>query len=151
MASAIWHGTTINFLLWGAFQAAMWCLSRWLFLNNAPKLGQYLLLISAVTVGRVIFSEVDHHVLATKLGNLLTWDTSDNLHIAAAFPALEKLDLARLGLAACVLALEPIQARWGNPNRRYRILRIPIFSTFLLLMVVLFTGGDLTNAVYGAR
>lgn len=151
MASAIWHGTTINFLLWGAFQAAMWCLSRWLFLNNAPKLGQYLLLISAVTVGRVIFSEVDHHILATKLSNLLTWDTSDNLHIAAAFTALEKLDLARLGLAACVLALEPIQARWGNPNRRYKILRIPIFSTFLLLMVVLFTGGDLANAVYGAR
>ena len=129
----------------------MWCLSRWLFLNNAPKLGQYLLLISAVTVGRVIFSEVDYHILATKLGNLLTWDTGSILHAVSIVLALSKLDLARIGLAALVLTVELMQALLGNPNKRYKTLRSPIFSTLMLLMVVLFSGGDLTNAVYGAR
>lgn len=151
MASAIWHGTTINFLMWGAFQAAMWCLSRWLFLHNAPKLGQYLLLISAVTVGRVIFSEVDHELLATKLANLVLWDTASLLQAGTVVAALSKLDLARIGFACAVLLMEPLQTRFGNPNKRYKILRMPFFSTFLLLVIVLFSGGDLTNAVYGAR
>lgn len=151
MASALWHGTTLNFLMWGAFQGAMWCLSRWLFLNNAPKLGQYLLLISAVTVGRVLFSEADHELLTTKLVNLLTWDNSTDLLLASVVAGVSKLDLARIIFAGAVLMMEPLQTLFGNPNKRYKALRMPFFSTFLLLVIVLFSGGDLSNAVYGAR
>lgn len=151
MASAIWHGTTINFVLWGAFQASMWCLSRWLFLKNTPKVFQYVLLISSVTVGRVIFSEVDHQILFTKLTNLLHWSHAGVAEAANIITALEKLDLARIAIAVVILILEPLQALTGNPNKRYKTLRFPVVSTFLLLTVILFSGGDLANAVYGAR
>lgn len=151
MASAIWHGTTINFLLWGAFHASMWCLSRWLFIKNAPKLSQYLLLIGAVTIGRIIFSEANEHILITKLSNLFWWNDVTAMETGSVLAALSKLDLARIALAIAVLGLEPLQSLIGNPNKRYKTLRIPIFSTLLLTIVILFFGGDVTDAVYGAR
>ncbi len=151
IASALWHGTTINFIFWGVFQACMWCLSRWLFLKNAPRLTQYMLLLFAVTIGRVIFSEVDHNLLATKLTNVLRWDTSASLQAGFVLGALTKIDIARISLGAAVLILEPLQNIFGNSNKRYKALRIPVTSIFLLLAIVLFTGGEVANAVYGAR
>ena len=120
----------------------MWCLSRWLFLNNAPKLGQYLLLISAVTVGRVLFSEADHELLTTKLVNLLTWDNSTDLLLASVVAGVSKLDLARIIFAGAVLMMEPLQTLFGNPNKRYKALRMPFFLPFAIGDCVIFRWGS---------
>lgn len=151
MASAAWHGTTFNFMLWGAFQAAMWCVSRWLFLKKAPMVLQYVLLILAVSVGRVLFSEADANALITKLSHLATsWLAGDSQFMSIA-QGLGNIDKARLFMAGLFITYEIWAINQGEKHKRYKWPRHPAVSTGLLAVVAIFTGGEFSGAVYGAR
>ena len=66
LASGIWHGVTINFLIWGIFHALIFLFTIYLLRLNIPFLPTIVLILS-VTIGRLIFAEGDTDILMEKL------------------------------------------------------------------------------------
>jgi len=66
LASAMWHGVTLNFLLWGLFHAACFYATLF-FLKRKIALLPPFILIVGVVVGRLIFSDSNTERLIDKL------------------------------------------------------------------------------------
>lgn len=151
LASAIWHGVTPNFMAWGVFQAGAWYLSRWLYMQGSSMWLQALLLVFAIVLGRVLFSESETAVLLTKLHNLVFWPQGLSSRLPEVIAGLGKLDLIRLVLALTIILCEIFQRRSRARLQPYRHLRQPLASCCLLVLILLFAGGNDNGAVYGAR
>jgi hypothetical protein len=76
VASAMWHGMTLNFIIWGAFHACGWLMTyhlssfKWM---RTKTVIEVLLMIGFIVVGRLIFSEVDPQLLFIKLSSLINF------------------------------------------------------------------------------
>ncbi len=148
IGSALWHGISFNFVLWGAFHAAGWLLTY--YLARATGLGRArfwlngLLFLPIVLFGRLIFSESDMALLWLKCQNLFNWGAE-----AAWLPHLtpDANTWARLALAVLCLLAEPCLPR---QFRRYKLLRRG-GATLLLIGACLWLGQTGLGGVYGAR
>ena len=89
LASAMWHGITLNFVVWGLFHASVFILTI-VFLRRRASAIPFALMIVGIVVGRAIFSDSDFHrllekltfkydglVVLTKLANLIAGITKD--------------------------------------------------------------------------
>lgn len=148
VGSALWHGISLNFVLWGAFHAAGWLLAY--YLARATGLGRARLWLNAllfpliVLFGRLIFSESDTALLLLKCQHLFDWSAE-----AAWLPYLtpDGKTWARLGLALLCLLAEPcLRQRF----RRYKLLRHG-WATAGLVLLCLLLGQTGLGGVYGAR
>lgn len=151
MASALWHGVTANFLLWGVFQGGMWCLSRKLYMAKAPVFTQYLLLIFAIVTGRIIFSESDIGILLSKLASITTVFDGLQPMIINQLKTLSFVEYGRIVTGAIWIILEVFKLKSNKLNHRYQLLRQPITSTLILLLLIAFSGAENNGAIYGAR
>jgi hypothetical protein len=149
IGSALWHGISGNFVLWGAFHAAGWLLTY--YLARATRLGRWRIGLNAllfpliVLFGRLIFSEGDTSLLWLKCQHLLQWGASE----AAWLPylTLDGKTWLRLTLALlCLLAEVCLRQRF----RRYKLLRYP-WATLSLVLLCLLIGNTGLGGVYGAR
>ena len=75
LSSAMWHGITINFIIWGLFHTAAWLITYALLKNNY-KIFATLFFLPAVIFGRLIFSESNTEVLFQKITSLIFFNTS---------------------------------------------------------------------------
>jgi len=66
LASAMWHGITLNFVVWGLFHASVFILTI-VFLRRRASAIPFALMIVGIVVGRAIFSDSDFHRLLEKL------------------------------------------------------------------------------------
>ena len=66
LASAMWHGITANFILWGLFQASIFILTI-VFLRRAAIFVPFVLMILGVVIGRGLFADLDFGRLLEKL------------------------------------------------------------------------------------
>jgi D-alanyl-lipoteichoic acid acyltransferase DltB (MBOAT superfamily) len=66
ISSALWHGISLNFLLWGILHATAFIYSKYLIRHKASKLVT-VIQISSILIGRLLFSESDSEVLLEKL------------------------------------------------------------------------------------
>src|SRR5262249_42615759 len=66
LASAMWHGITANFILWGLFQASIFILTI-VFLRRAAIFIPFVLMILGVVIGRALFADSDFSRLLEKL------------------------------------------------------------------------------------
>lgn len=148
VASAMWHGVTFNFLLWGTFHAFFFWLSiKILKLNNS--LLPLVLLPFIIVVGRLIFADSDTDRLLEKL--TFSYDGFDAATIGL-------LSVSRQPLVALLIGLMLVATEFIFRNakimrkRNYKFLRTP-FSLFLLsgLGFLLASNVGVDYAVYGQR
>ena len=66
LASAMWHGVTFNFLLWGIFHTLMFIVTIYL-LKYRIKYLPLLILIIAIVIGRLLFADSQTERLIEKL------------------------------------------------------------------------------------
>ncbi len=144
LSSAMWHGITINFLIWGGFHSLMWLLTYQL-LRVKKKTISYLIFFPTIILGRLFFSESDTAFLMTKIGSLVTGN------IATSYDFLS-LSLGKAEILMLIVALGIIIGEIVLPKKfnNYKIFRKGWGIIFLLILILLFAIDD-TAIVYGAR
>lgn len=132
--SALWHGATFNFALWGTIHAAAFLLyTQILSKRNWPPLLGHTALISLLIFVRLLYIDADSHRLAGKLlafGDTRAWSGSAQA-LTQRFVGLSSSVWLALGLAVVVLVLEPISARI------YRTLDYAIFRSVIAVAVMM--------------
>jgi alginate O-acetyltransferase complex protein AlgI len=150
-ASAIWHGVTVNFLIWGILHAACWSMSRWLYLRHQHASLQILLLIFSIVIGRILFSESDLHVLALKFNSLLNATEWSSYHIGHILKAASLKTQLGLFFGLSLIVAEFIFAKKPFHVDYYEHLKKPWVSIFLLICSVLLGVYGDEGAIYGRR
>lgn len=141
LVSALWHGATINFLLWGvlhgvAFFLFVRVLSRYRW---HPLLGHSAVLCLLI-LGRTLFIDPDFPRLAHKLaafGDPAMWSAGARAAVTVRLTGIAPRSAIALVLALMFLVLEPIsQRRYGRLD--YRLFRtIPGMAIILGLVLSL--------------
>jgi hypothetical protein len=148
LASAMWHGITLNFVVWGLFHASVFVLTI-VFLRRKTSVIPFALMIVGIVVGRAIFSDSDFHRLLEKL--TFKYDGLVVLPKLAALTHTTKLALL-LGILF-IIAEMVFQKYKYFKQRNYKFYRIPIIQLILLIITLLtiYDGSGLAYAVYGQR
>jgi len=151
-ASALWHGVTINFLIWGATHSLFWCISYYLHKKNFKVLN-YLLLFFGVIIGRIIFSEINADYLLIKIKTLINvslWEF--NFINDFKYRNLGYSNLVNICLSLFLILLEIILPRFLSSNKNYySYLRTPIVSVIILIYICLTINGFNFEPIYGGR
>jgi alginate O-acetyltransferase complex protein AlgI len=161
MLSALWHGPTRNFVLWGlfhglAFVASVAVLKRWQHLSLV-RLAARLSVFVVLFYGRLLFMESDFDQLMRNFAELGRFPKLGR-EIAALFTAPDQLKqtllrhwdgtLIALGIAS-VLGYE-IFGLNPKDSRCYRYLKPGIWAFILLLLTLLFfQPAETAGFVYG--
>jgi alginate O-acetyltransferase complex protein AlgI len=154
ICSALWHGVSLNFVLWGGFHAFGWLLTyaiaqyfarlgpgwiiwaKWINGINFPII---------IVIGRLIFSEADSAILLHKFQQLAYFETSQQ-----AWCLNLVLDWKTGALVCAAAAYLLAEALFTRRLRAYKFLRRPWVSA-LLLILCLWLGNTGLGGVYGAR
>lgn len=149
IASALWHGITVNFVLWGVFHSILWCFAH--YLNKAHfKILNYILLVFGVVVGRVIFSEIDWVTLSSKLSMIINFSkwSGDSEYVFLTVGLREKINLL---FVAFVIGWEVVAPRFGFSGKDYKHLKSPYASALIAVYICLAFVGFNGEPVYGIR
>jgi len=149
MASAMWHGISLNFILWGFFHSTFWCITNYLNKFNL-KIINYFLMVICIIIGRVIFSELDWIILSSKMSVIIEfskWNSNSNFLILD----LTRRDNINLLFIIIIISWEILSPRLGFLRTNYNHFRTPFVSSIILLYTVFaFTGLNL-EPIYGNR
>ncbi len=147
LASAMWHGVTLNFLLWGLFHASFFWLSIKLLKGNNSFL-PILLMPFIIILGRLLFAENDTERLFEKL--TFSFNGFDVFTKLLSVPMLSK---AALLFGVALIVSEFIFKNTKIMRKRnYKFLRIPLSLFLLCGLGVLFASSiGVDYAVYGQR
>jgi alginate O-acetyltransferase complex protein AlgI len=148
LASAMWHGVTANFFLWGLFHASIFILTI-VFLRRAAIFVPFVLMIVGVVIGRALFADSDFGRLLEKLS--FQYDGFVVLTKLAALTNTSKLALL-LGVFFIVAEVVFQKCKYFN-RRNYKFYRIPIIQLILLIitLITIYDESGLDYAVYGQR
>ncbi len=147
ISSAMWHGVTFNFLLWGAFHALSFWLSIKLLRRNKVLL-PLLLMPFIIVVGRLIFADSNTDRLLEKL--IFSFDGFNALS--------EVLSASYYSLIALLFSFVIVASEFVFRNtkimrkRNYKFLRTP-FALLLLCVLGVLLAQNVGEyyAVYGQR
>lgn len=148
LASAMWHGVTFNFLLWGLFHALMFIVTIYL-LKYRIKYLPLLILIIAIVIGRLLFADSQTERLIEKLNF-----TYNGFHHA--FKVLKEIpnsSKAAILLGFSLISIEFFFRNFKNVSKRnYKHLRTPISLCLLVIIgILLANNSGVDFAVYGQR
>jgi alginate O-acetyltransferase complex protein AlgI len=148
LASAMWHGVTANFFLWGLFQASIFILTI-AFLRKTAFFIPFALMIVGVVIGRALFADSDFGRLLEKLS--FRYDGFVVLTDLAALSNTTKFALLLGGLF--IVAEAVFQKCKYFKQRNYKFYRIPIVQLVLLIVTLatMYDQSGLNYAVYGQR
>ena len=147
LSSALWHGVTLNFILWGLFHAICFLLTLILLRSNIKYISTFLLIIT-VPLARILSSDDNTSRLISKLH----FNYND-------FDALYRInDLgdsikASIVFGSIFILLEILfKNKKLFISKRYKFYRIPSVQYVLIILTILFinTNGSI-YAVYGQR
>ena len=147
VASAMWHGVTFNFLLWGSFHA----FSFWLtikILKQQNSLLPLVLLPFIIVIGRLIFADSD----TARLLDKLTF-SFDGFGVIDALLTVPSHSLVSLLFGVLIVACEFIFKKSKIMQKRnYKFLRTPMSLLILCTLGILFASNmGVDYAVYGQR
>jgi D-alanyl-lipoteichoic acid acyltransferase DltB (MBOAT superfamily) len=75
VTSAMWHGTTVNFLLWGIFHGVCFIAFVRVFRHiNIPRAVGFCAMACVLVFGRLLFMDSDAHRLLSKISSLFSSD-----------------------------------------------------------------------------
>ena len=147
VSSALWHGVTVNFIIWGTFHATCFIITK-LLLNNRFKLLATLLMVFGIIFGRILFSDSDIDRLLMKLSfNEFTFD-----YTFVTLKGFNSVLSLLFGLLIVFSEFIFINNRWFK-QRNYKIFRLPLFQLLLLVLTILLLSSNngLNFAAYGQR
>jgi alginate O-acetyltransferase complex protein AlgI len=148
LASAMWHGITTNFILWGLFQASIFILTI-VFLRRAAFFIPFVLMIVGVVIGRALFADSDFGRLLEKLSFHY-----DGFVVLTKLAPLTNTSKVALLLGSLFIAAEMACQKCKYFSRRnYKFYRIPIIQLILLIitLVIVYDESGVDYAVYGQR
>jgi D-alanyl-lipoteichoic acid acyltransferase DltB (MBOAT superfamily) len=151
LASAMWHGGTGNYVLWGLFHGVVYfSFTRWLKKMTVPTIIGIASMLCFFVLGRFLAIDADFDRLLTKIGNLfnpMAWmnsfhffDSQNLLIIGQQLPVL--------AVAVAFLCLEGWSLRRYGAFRPYHAFRKPVMS-FALFFAFLIGGTDQGVLLYG--
>jgi len=147
IASAMWHGVTFNFILWGTFHAFFFWLSIKL-LKQRNNVLPLILMPFIILVGRLIFADSDIDRLMEKL--IFNFGGLDGIK-----PILfvSKTSLLALFFGSIIITIEFVFRNTKVMKKRnYKFLRTPFGLLVLCVLGVIFiTDVGVDYAVYGQR
>ena len=147
ISSALWHGVTFNFVLWGAFHAATFWATIHLLKARQALLATFLM-IFAVVYGRMLFADSD---TARLLSKLAFWAEHAAITVEPRIPRAAQISLV---LAVLLVAMEFLLRDLRLFRQRcYKYLRTPAAQIVMILLFALLiqSDGGADYAVYGQR
>ena len=123
LASAMWHGITLNFLLWGAFHAVMFYVTILVLKSNFPlkSILTAMFMFLAIVVGRLLFADSDTNRLLEKL--CFEFVDFRAVNMIASVPLSSLLSLF-MGIFLVLIEILFRNCRHVR-NRTYKYLRLP--------------------------
>lgn len=147
VASAMWHGVTFNFLIWGMFHAFFFWFSIKLLKQRYSFLS-FILMPFIIVVGRLIFADSDTDRLLEKL--TFSFSGFDGISSLLKVPAHS---LVALLIGALIVSIEfAFRNTKVMKKRNYKFLRTPFALLALCVLGVIFVSNvGVGFAVYGQR
>jgi hypothetical protein len=147
VCSGLWHGVTLNFIIWGSFHAVCYIITK-VFHKKGYKYLTIVIMILAIPLGRIIFLDNNPQRLMLKLSFS---DFTFNYTTLAQFRLNSYLSLL-IGLTIIFLEFIFVKGRYFK-QKNYKFLRMPMIQLVLfLLTLLLISSSDGTNyAAYGQR
>lgn len=146
--SAMWHGVSINFLIWGIFHGT--CLVCTIFfLKKDFKIIPIFLMIFGLVFGRMIFADSDFGRLILKL----------QMNFTDLNAIYEILNLSKVTLLSLIFMVLFVTCEFVFKNNKYfigknyKFYRLPYVRELLLILTFLMISSNLgvDYAVYGQR
>ncbi len=151
LSSAMWHGGTGNYVLWGLFHGAVYfSYTRWIKKKDVPAFLGIAAMVTFFVLGRFLAIDADFDRLLAKLGNLASpfaWVESFGLFRSQVIAAFMH-GWPGVSAAAAFLVLEGWGLRRYGVDRPYHVFRKPIMS-FLLFIAFLLVGTNQGALLYG--
>lgn len=147
IASAMWHGVTLNFFIWGSFHAlTFWAtiqlLKRRLFIIS------FALLPLAIVIGRLIFADSNSERLIEKLSFNFTNFDGLSLILGVSIHSLVSLLLGAL----MIFSEYAFRNTKVMKKRNYKYLRSPLMLLAIISVGLFFaSNAGVDYAVYGQR
>jgi len=147
LTSAMWHGITFNFFIWGCLHALVFIVTL-LFLKKNIRVLPTIILIIGVILGRLIFADSDIDRLMQKL--LFSYEGLGALDVIWSLPSTTKISLI---MGFSLIAIEFFFRNTKMLKKRnYKYLRTPTsLALMLVITIFLIDQGALNYAVYGQR
>ena len=147
VASAMWHGVTFNFLIWGTFHAFFFWFSIKL-LKQGYSFLSFILMPFIIVVGRLIFADSDTDRLLEKL--TFSFSGFDGISSLLKAPTHS---LVALLIGALIVSIEfAFRNTKVMKKRNYKFLRTPFALLALCVLGVIFVSDvGVGFAVYGQR
>ena len=142
--SALWHGGTANYVLWGLFHATCYFgYVQYMKRKSISRLVGGIAMILFFVLGRFLAIDSDTSRLFEKIGFLFSnpfLASSDPNYLVFTYD-LARSEIKALVLACVFLALEAVSLRLYTVNRAYHLFRKPL-PALGLLVFFLFYGID---------
>lgn len=150
IGSALWHGVTLNFLIWGSFHALCFILTINLLKRNFNKTATALMFF-AVIYGRVLFSDSNSSRLIEKLTPSIGTPLATLETLLATTPLSSFIALS---FAFLLVFIEFFYQNYRHIKKRnYKFLRLKFSQLMLVLIFILLIGSStgIDYAAYGQR
>ena len=141
LVSALWHGGTMNYALWGFFHGCIYFIYITYFKKkNIPKLIGYLSMILFFIFGRFLAIDSNFSRLLIKIELLYSWPFSFKYIFQSCLIEYNFLNSEVKGLIGAILflILEAMSLRFFSLNKPYHLFRKPLFALGLLMMIMFF-------------
>ena len=147
VSSAMWHGVTLNFFIWGIFHAISFWISLRLMKIGKTYLPIFLLPI-IIVIGRLIFADSDSERLLQKL--FFNFNGFDGIYSIISVSIHSQIALF-IGLFLIFIEFTFRKTRIMR-KRNYKFLRSPLILCVLCILGLFFTSNvGIEYAVYGQR
>ncbi len=149
-SSAMWHGITFNFMVWGLFHASCFYLTLKILNSKIdfPFLLTFPLMVLAIVFGRLIFADSNTERLLQKLS--FDFENFASLNHISVAPTVSNMAIL---LGFFLVAIEFLfQKNKFVMKRNYKHLRTPLGQFLIIACILMLTmnvGGDF--AIYGQR
>lgn len=147
MASALWHGISINFLFWGLLHGMLFITSLY-FIKRKNRLVPFILLIIGIILGRMIFADSNTSRLIEKLSFNYGYSGIDYL---INLPSIFFLSLSLI--LVFILIEYYFRRNRYFISRNYKFYRIPVVQCIILFITLITINTSIGTefAVYGQR
>ena len=149
LLTGIWHGNTINFLLWGLYYGIIIVLEKFVlnnFLEKLPKIFKHLYVIIIVLFGYILFTQNSLNDISLFISNMFKGNLYNNEVI---FYLRDNLFLIILSLLMILKLPESIKNKISN-NKFINIVIIIIYVCLFIITVSFILSGSFKPFLYNS-
>ena len=156
LLSAVWHGQTLNFLVWGLWHGFAYLVYvRVLRGRNWPVWMAFAAMLGVLLIGRLFFMESDFHSLLLKCKRLFAWTAWHEGLFALPVELWSLRKRATLDFVfAFALTAGFLFAEWRNQRlglRAYAIFRNPCAQWIMILIALVLLEGAPKGFIYARQ